>query len=99
LSTTRGSGLAKEGITSKLGELETDLQFNQDQVGHDRFGLIQGLLMLLDSFPKPVSGSATHESIRTRLLYLSGAIALNNWVKNCVEASSIGVLGPGRKRL
>ena len=66
LSTGRGIGFGKEGITGKFGELETDLQFSKNQVCHDRFGFGQSLTMALDSFPKPVSGSVTHESIKTR---------------------------------
>jgi hypothetical protein len=38
LSTTRGIGFGKEGITSKVRELETDSQFSKNQVSHDRFG-------------------------------------------------------------
>jgi hypothetical protein len=66
LSTGRVIGFGKEGITGKFGELETDLQFGKNQVSHDRFCFGQSLTMVLDSFPKPVSGSVTHESIRTR---------------------------------
>jgi len=66
LSPRRRIGFGKKGITSQFGELETDSQFSKNQVSHDRFGFGQSLTMPLDSFPKPVSGSATHESIRTR---------------------------------
>ena len=38
LPTTSGIGFGKEGITSKVGELETDSQFSKNQVSHDRFG-------------------------------------------------------------
>jgi hypothetical protein len=71
LSTCRGIGFGKEGITGKFGELETELKFGKNQVSHARFSFGQNLTMALDSFPKPVSGSVTHESIRTRPSLLS----------------------------
>ena len=67
LSMTGGRQLLSEGITSKLGELKTDLQFSQDQVSHDRFGLSQDVLMSLHSFAKSVSTTLTHDPIRNRL--------------------------------
>ena len=66
LSTGRGIGFGKKGITSQLGELKTDLQFSKYQLSHDRSSFGQSLAVVRGSFPKPVSDSVLHESVRVR---------------------------------
>ena len=60
-------GFSKQGMTSKVGELETEVN-SVRIVSRDRFGFGYGLTRARDTFPKPVKrGDVLQgEAIRAR---------------------------------